>query len=132
MGHKPFGNYELCVFAQVRRACACRGIDTLNLHGFHFTFGPLFHIDLGYGVEHSCARALTVAVVLFNVSHSGVFADKEAVYALVSAVAVAVVMNAAACNNSDFGTFADVKIVIYSVAHTRFGYDNGNVDIVCL
>ena len=128
MGHEAFGDEEPCIFSQVRFGVAHGGIHALDLHHFHLAFRALVHKNLGHGVEDAGARSLALAIVLFHISHLGVFADVEAVDAVVAAVAIAVIVDAAPGDDAHLGALADVKIVVNHVVQAAFGHDHGNVN----
>lgn len=68
---------ERCaVFERCIRLANCR-IDAFDLRRFHDHISVFVNLDDGCGIEHSLARAVSFAVMLFNVHHLCALADVE-------------------------------------------------------
>ena len=64
--------------------------------------------------------------MLFHIGNAAVFADIEAVDAVVLGCLVAGVVDAASCHNLDVTVFANVERVVDNVLQAGLGHNNGN------
>ena len=70
--------------------------------------------------------------MLFHIADAGVLAYEEAVDAVVLAVLVAAVVDAAAGDDGHVGALADIKVVVHDLGQTAFGHDHGDVHALAL
>ena len=132
VGQKLFLNEQFGIFSKDGLGIALGIIHTFDLDCLQGHAGALFQIQNGLRVQNALAAAFAFAVVLFNIRDFGVFAHMEGVDAIVGGVAVAAVVNTAACHDLDIGAFADEKVVIYHIVAICFRHDHRNVDIFFL
>ena len=99
-----------------------------DLAGLQGHGGPFLQEQNGLGVQNALARAFTLAVVLLHIGDPGVAAHIEGVDAVVLAVAVAAVVDAAPGHNPDVGVLADIEVVVHRVVEAGFGHHHGDVD----
>ena len=84
-------------------------------------------MDDGFRVHDLLAFAVSVAVVLFYVADTGIFADVEGMDAIVLRTVVAAAVDAAAGDDDDVGSFSDIKIIVYDVLEASLAQDDGNM-----
>jgi hypothetical protein len=63
-----------------------------------------------------------------HISDLGIFPDVKGMQAVVPGVQAARVMDSAAGHDINVAVLPDKKVVVYQIAQTRFGDDDGNVD----
>ena len=97
VGEQALRDDSLGVLAADDLRLAHGGVDAADLYGFHLDARAFVKVDDGGGVHHACAAAVALAIVLFYVTHVGVFGDIERVDAVVAALVAAGVVDAAGC-----------------------------------
>ena len=99
VGEQALRDDSLGVLAADDLRLAHGGVDAADLYGFHLDARAFVKVDDGGGVHHACAAAVALAIVLFYVTHVGVFGDIERVDAVVAALVAAGVVDAAGCTD---------------------------------
>ncbi len=120
VGHKPFEHQQRRARLEMRGRFAHRRVNPLDLHHFHLAVGAFLHFDLGGRIEDTLSRALAGAVVLFNIFHTRIFADMEAVNPVMLAFIAPGVVNTAAGNDEYVSIVADIEIVVDKVVDSGF------------
>ena len=122
MHHQARALFELC------DGVALRVVHALDLHHLHLHAAALADVDLGAGVHDALAAAGALAVVLLNVFELAVFADVEAVHAVMGGVLVAAVGDAAARDDDHVAVVAHKEVVVHDLLQAALGKHHGDMD----
>ena len=132
VGQQALVHHEARVLFELCDRVALGVVHALDLHHLHLDAAALADIDLGAGVHDALAAAGALAVVLLDVFDLGVFADVEAVYAVVGGVLIAAVGDAAAGDDDHVAVVADEEVVVHDLLQPALGEDDGDVDALVL
>ena len=127
MGHDLFLDDERGTVRQVGLRVAIGGVDTLDLGRLHLHVGVLAEVNDRRRVHDILAVAVALAVVLFDVAHLGILADKEAVDAVMAGLLRAAVVDAAAGDDGHIAVLTDVKVIVDHVLEAGLGNDDRDV-----
>ena len=112
MGHELLGDNDPGAVCQPGAGEAFGGIYALDLDGLHLHEAVFAHFHPRLRVHNAPAPAVAAAVMLFHVLYMGIFPYVKGVYAVMPAVAVAAVMDAAAGYDGHVTVIAHMEIVI--------------------
>ena len=107
-----FGDYDLGAVRQLCLGEPLGGIHALDLYRLHLheaVFAYLYH---GLGVHDPAAPAIPAAVMLFHVFHMGVSAYEKGMHAIVSAVVVTAVVDAAASHDGHVAVIPYIEVIV--------------------
>ena len=127
MRHHLFAHDKRCLVGKLCLCHAIGAVNALDLCGLHFHVGALGKLRDGGGVHGVFAVTVPLAIVLFDIFHTCVFAKVKGVNAAVLALGAAAVVDAAACHNGDIAILTDVKIVVDQLLETRLRKQHGDM-----
>ena len=112
VSQQTLGDDHLAACLADKLGKALGGVDAADLHGFQRDAGAFLQIEDGLGVQDPLAGAFAFTIVLFHIGDLGVFAHIEGVDTVVLGIAVAAVVNTAACHDLHIGVLADEEIIV--------------------
>ena len=113
VGHELFRDHDSGSRCQLCSGEALGGVHALDLDRLHLHETVLAHLHLGLGVHDAAAVPIAASIVLFHVLHMGISADVETVESVMAAVAVAAVVDAAACHDGHVAVVPDIEIIVH-------------------
>ena len=112
VGQDLFLDEQRCFLADGRIRLAVGIGDAAQLRGFEDKAGFFFQIYFRRRIEHLFPRAAAVRVMPLNIPHFCVFPHIKGMDAVMFGRIAGIVVDAAARNDRNVGTVADVKIVV--------------------
>ena len=125
--HDFFAHDERCLVGKRCFGFAVGAVNALDLGGLHFHIRALGKICHGGGVHDIFAVAVTLTVVLFNISYARVLGKVKGVNAAVLTGISAAVVDTAPRHDRDVAVLTDVKVVVNKLFDTRLREQNGDM-----
>ncbi len=132
VGHQPFPNRQPGVRGQLRDGGPLRIVDALDLDHLHLDAGSFLLIDLGHRVQDALALSVAGSVVFLHVADMRVLPHVETVDAVMLAVLVSAVVDAAPGDDDHVRVLADEEIVVDRFLQSAFGHDDRDMNAFML